>query len=76
MRVTEWCDDGMTGICPYCGVDALLASPRVCNLYYLNSILEYHRSGFGKIFCDEDGRDLSLIFICNDADMYPLLKDY
>lgn len=65
MKIVDWCDDGMTAICPYCWIDSVYASPKVCSLYVEKDILDDHK-GWGRTltniqFTDEETFSLNEI---------------
>ena len=49
-QIKDWCDyvDNLetTAICPKCGIDAIVASLTVTNLYKLEDVLDYNSKAF------------------------------
>jgi hypothetical protein len=72
MKVIDWCDDGMTAICPYCWVDDVFSSPKLCLLYTEEDIYAHHRS-LNKnstsviTFTDEDGHSINANILCEQV---------
>lgn len=45
VKIHEWCDDGQTAICPYCGIDAVLAGT-----HSLELLEQLHKRWFKRIY--------------------------
>lgn len=47
--VTQWADQGQTALCPRCGIDAVLVSPRREEALPAALVSDMHQAYFGQI---------------------------